>query len=223
MPTLKVKYKQDEFYLDQSGQRKYYDAKARENVIQYIFRPDKTPHGLIGGWAVDPMYAASQMNYLSKAYGKEDGLQLRHFILSFSEKEVQRMGQCALIRIDEYAQYAALYYGGEYQIVYAVHEDSRHLHVHFVLNTLNYRTGKKYPGDKEDLETLQDMYHGGADLSRIAIELSRAEHGIVAKLLEMGLLIPEHAKRNRSARKKKEGKCAGCPYQCPRKKCLKEE
>ena len=49
MPTLKVKYKQDEFYLDQSGQRKYYDAKARENVIQYIFRPDKTPHRLIGG------------------------------------------------------------------------------------------------------------------------------------------------------------------------------
>lgn len=78
------------------------------------------------------------------------------------------------------------------------------------------------PWEKEDLETLQDMYHGGADLSRIA-ELSRAEHGIVAKLLEMGLLIPEHAKRNRSARKKKEGKCAGCPYQCPRKKCLKED
>lgn len=79
------------------------------------------------------------------------------------------------------------------------------------------------PWEKEDLETLQDMYYSGADLSRIAIELSRAEHGIVAKLLEMGLLIPEHAKRNRSARKKKEGKCAGCPYQCPRKKCLKED
>ena len=60
------------------------------------------------------------------------------------------------------------------------------------------------PWEKEDLETLQDMYYSGADLSRIAIELSRAEHGIVAKLLEMGLLIPEHAKRNRSARKKKE-------------------
>lgn len=40
------------------------------------------------------------------------------------------------MRIYEYAQYAAFYYGGEYQIVYAVHEDSRHLHVHFVLNTL---------------------------------------------------------------------------------------
>ena len=65
------------------------------------------------------------------------------------------MGQYALIRIDEYAQYAALYYGGEYQIVYAVHEDSRHLHVHFVLNTLNYRTGKKYPGDKEDYYNFQ--------------------------------------------------------------------
>lgn len=155
MPTLKVKYKQDEFYLNQSDQRKYYDAKAREDVIRYIFRPDKTPHRLIGGWAVDPMCAASQMNYLSKAYGKEDGLQLRHFILSFSEKEVQRMGQYALIRIDEYAQYAAFYYGGEYQIVYAVHEDSRHLHVHFVLNTLNYRTGKKYPGDKEDYYNFQ--------------------------------------------------------------------
>lgn len=79
------------------------------------------------------------------------------------------------------------------------------------------------PWEKEDLETLQDMYYSGADLSRIAIELSRAEHGIVAKLLEMGLLIPEHAKRNRPARKKKEGKCAGCPYQCPRKKCLEED
>lgn len=41
------------------------------------------------------------------------------------------------------------------------------------------------PWEKEDLETLQDMYYSGADLSRIAIELSRAEHGIVAKLLDM--------------------------------------
>ena len=45
---------------------------------------------------------------------------------------------------------AIRYYEQQYQILAAVHEDRPHIHIHFVMNTLNYRTGKKYPGDRAD-------------------------------------------------------------------------
>ena len=71
---------------------------------------------------------------------KTEGLLLRHSILSFPPEE----------RIDardaaDIATRAIRYYEQQYQILAAVHEDRPHIHIHFVMNTLNYCTGKKYP------------------------------------------------------------------------------
>ena len=85
------------------------------------------------------------MEGLCRAFDKTEGLLLRHSILSFSPEE----------RIDAWdaadiATRAIRYYEQQYQILAAVHEDRPHIHIHFVMNTLNYRTGKKYPGDRAD-------------------------------------------------------------------------
>ncbi len=89
--------------------------------------------------------AAYSMEGLCRAFDKTEGLLLRHSILSFSPEE----------RIDAWdaadiATRAIRYYKQQYQILAAVHEDRPHIHIHFVMNTLNYRTGKKYPGDRAD-------------------------------------------------------------------------
>lgn len=44
----------------------------------------------------------------------------------------------------------AEYYADNYQIVYAVHTDAAHINIHFVMNTVSYRTGRKYGGDRDD-------------------------------------------------------------------------
>ena len=95
--------------------------------------------------ALFPNIAAYSMEGLCRAFDKTEGLLLRHSILSFSPEE----------RIDAWdaadiATRAIRYYKQQYQILAAVHEDRPHIHIHFVMNTLNYRTGKKYPGDRAD-------------------------------------------------------------------------
>lgn len=150
MPTLKVIYQNDNYWNEMIGYRKYYDDDALDTVISYCIQDCKTPSMLIGWYGVNPNQAAFEMHRLSSAYGKDNGLRLRHMILSFSDQELKQMGTRAAEFVFKITDYVALYYRNEYQIIYAVHEDTGRLHSHLVMNTVNYRTGKKYRGDKKD-------------------------------------------------------------------------
>ena len=46
-------------------------------------------------------------------------------------------------------------YNKGYQIVFAVHDDTDYVHVHFVMNIANYNTGIKYAGGFEDFNNLK--------------------------------------------------------------------
>ena len=63
----------------------------------------------------------------------------------FSKKEPIGIQQAKSI-----AYQIAAYYAEQYQILYAVHIDAEHLNIHFVMNTVSYRTGMKYEGKKQD-------------------------------------------------------------------------
>ena len=49
----------------------------------------------------------------------------------------------------------AAYYGYEFQVLWGVHADSANLHIHFVVNTVNYRNGKMLSEGYEDLKQLK--------------------------------------------------------------------
>ena len=66
-----------------TGKGKYCDSNAKADVIAYIANPSKTPHSYIGGYGVDFDNPASSMNAVSASFGKSNGVQLRHFIISF--------------------------------------------------------------------------------------------------------------------------------------------
>lgn len=118
--------------------------------MHYCQRAKKTPSGLILGRNIDVDYAASEMNDVAAAYGKDSGLRLRHSLLSFSLDE-----EITEIEAAEIAQQAIDYYGKQYQIVAAVHEDSDDTHVHFVMNQVSYKDGSRYRGKKDDYYRFQ--------------------------------------------------------------------
>ena len=62
----------------------YDDKDALEAVVQYICRGG---YGYYGGYGVDPRYAVQQMQLVKQLWGKEQGRQVRHFILSFHKDE----------------------------------------------------------------------------------------------------------------------------------------
>jgi len=104
---------------------------------------------------VSPNQAAYEMQLIAEVYGKTEGLRLRHMVLSFSAEEMKFGRTRKYIEVERIAQYAASYYKNDYQIIYAVHEDAKNLHIHFVMNTVSYRTGRKYRGDKADYYAFQ--------------------------------------------------------------------
>lgn len=153
MPVFKVIHRVDPYFA-QRGLSKYHDSEALDAVISYCTRINKAC--LVGGIGIYVPNAAYEMERLAQAYGKNDGLRLRHWILSFSKEEVRSIPRKDLpVILHRYAYYAAKYYGHQYQIIFAVHLNTDEPHIHFVMNTVNYLTGRKYPGDKADYYAYQ--------------------------------------------------------------------
>lgn len=129
--------------VNQAGQ--YRDPDAVQDVINYITSESKvSSDGIICG-AVSPENAAAEMNHVIESYHKKSGPRIRHSVLSFSPEEPITPRQ-----VKKVAKECVQYYKDDYQIVSAVHEDRDHLHIHFVMNTTSYCTGRKYHGDKAD-------------------------------------------------------------------------
>lgn len=147
MAYLKIRHKEKAGYT--SG--KYHDDHALIDVITYIFDPQKIPSGYVGGLAVNPNNAVYEMSMLSLCYAQDSGVRLRHMILSFESGELDTMKRGGACKASRIAYEVAKFYGWHHQIVYAVHEDTNKIHIHFVMNTADYLTGLKYEGKKADL------------------------------------------------------------------------
>ena len=131
---------------------KFFDDNAYHDAIDYIFRSDKAAH--IGGCNVtSSQTAAREMEQTAAAFGKSCGKRVRHSILSFVARE-----HVSLEEANDYAQAIIGHYAPEYQMVYAVHANTEHPHIHFVMNQISYVDGHRYQGRKKDYyDFLQHM------------------------------------------------------------------
>lgn len=148
MPCIKIVDKPYENYTD-----------TYHLIHKYIFPKSK----YIGGLAVDPVYAAEQMDFCRHIWGKNTGVKLRHFILTYSEYETNNLMTAELLHYDAYE--ICNLYEDDYQIVFGIHDKPDQLHVHFVMNTVSYRDGHKYRRNKHDdyelgvfVSSLSDQY-----------------------------------------------------------------
>lgn len=155
MPILKVIYAQNEQRLHETGIRKYQDDNTLDMLIRYCTNRRKTPRGLIGSHNImnNPIL---EMQQIAERFRKNKGLRARHWIISFDRWEFNRLGYDPYRKLLELAYEIADFYRSDYQILFAVHEDCpEHPHVHFVMNTVNFRTGRKYGGKKKDYYDFQ--------------------------------------------------------------------
>ena len=169
MAYLKVRHKVNQGF---SG-GKYHDDNSYRDVINYIMQPGKTPSGYIGGMAVNLCNAVYEMEKLSEYFGQNHGVRLRHMIIAFEDSELCNTKSASLRVAYKAAHHIAQFYGKEYQIVYAVHEDTGTVHIHFVMNTTNYITGRKYNGSKRDLYQFIDHIENCSVLSGIKVKLEK--------------------------------------------------
>ena len=122
-------------------QGKYHDLNTRHDVINYILDPEKTPDRYIGYIHTNPSDPVGCMDELAESYGKTRGVQIRHLVLSFDPEELTSPEIAAAVASD-----IAQFLGQLYQVVWAVHQDKDHLHIHFAFNPVSMIDGRRYRG-----------------------------------------------------------------------------
>lgn len=144
----------------------YVNRDALDRLIHgYVF-----PKAVqIGGYFVDPQYAAEQMRTVKRFWHQDHGKQLRHFVLSFNPKESAAISHASELAIGAYG--VCGYYSEEYQAVFGIHRPNRSTwHIHFVVNNVNFTTGERLPeSNRQDYQLRDYMYACHLPAKQIAV------------------------------------------------------
>ncbi len=134
-----------------------------DRLIRYIQNPDKTDDKVFTYCQYcDPKDVARQMRATKERYGKTDGIQAFHVIQSFAPGEItpELAHELGIRFIREHLS--------DYEAVLGTHVDKGHIHNHIAINSVSFKTGKKYHS------TAQSYYQ---QIRKISDRLCR-EHGL---------------------------------------------
>lgn len=129
----------------------YPDAKSLCRVINYVLKNEN----LAGGYGVPPNLEAAylQMQFVKRAFYQTDALQLKHFFITLSHTEAAYIDDDELLKLGFLT--GELF--REYQMVYGVHHDGSHDHLHVVMNTTSFLDGHQYCDGLSMFNRLCDM------------------------------------------------------------------
>lgn len=119
-------------------------------AIKYITKDEKTSKHLITGINCSPETAFDEMMITKRMYNKENGRQFVHFVHSFHEREkiTPEIAHEISMKFIENEKFKG------FQLLAATHTNEDHLHTHFVLNTVNIDTGKKWQLSTQEMKEL---------------------------------------------------------------------
>lgn len=129
------------------------DGAVYEQLFQYITRQDKAIQGLTGSQYLYPVNDAvsigKQMREVN-LLNSNNGRALWHFILSFDRYNEHYITPMTAYNIGR----KILAFVDGHQAVYAVHEDTGNLHIHFMVNATDFYTGRKIENKRETFENI---------------------------------------------------------------------
>ena len=122
-------------------QRQYTPEKyqALADVLAYAKDEEKTEQEFyVQGINCNVAIARDQFVTVKEQYGKTDGIQAYHGYLSFKETDItpemaQKIGM----------EFANEVWGKRFQVVVTTHLNTKHLHCHFVINSVSFVDGKR--------------------------------------------------------------------------------
>ena len=123
--------------------------EALRNLCHYVIRWDRTL-GNIGGRGVKPSTAYEDICMAQVLWGKAHGRRAYHLILSFDDMECLIPYEAMEIAV----QVSSLFFP-TYQVLFGVHTEQDHLHIHMAVSTVALDTGLKLHVDFEMLRYLR--------------------------------------------------------------------
>lgn len=119
--------------------------QALRDVLAYAKDEEKTEREFfVEGINCNPLTARDQFVSVKQAYGKEEGIQAYHGYLSFKEQDIspelaQKIGM----------EFVNEVWGKRFQAVVTTHLNTKHLHCHYVINSVSFVDGKRLWGNEK--------------------------------------------------------------------------
>lgn len=136
---------------DEKTNKEIYDDL--HNELEYIGEDYKTEKKLyVTGINCEAQSAYEEMKMIKKHYQKEKGIIAFHSIQSFAADEVtpDEAHEIGL-------QLAREMWGDRFQVVVATHLNTKHIHNHFVINSVSFVDGKKYYDNRRNYAELRRL------------------------------------------------------------------
>ena len=127
--------------------------KELHNVLDYTKEDYKTEQQLyVSGINCMPETAYDEMIITKKRYNKEGGILAFHAFQSFAHGEVTP-DLCHEIGM----KLAEEMWGDRFEVVVSTHMDKKHLHNHFVINSVSFKDGLRYYDKRETYAELRNI------------------------------------------------------------------
>lgn len=124
-----------------------------KNVLRYTSDPDKTEKLMYVSALNCPWRQAYEwMTATKKRFGKTGGNTAYHGFQSFKGDEVSPEEAHAIGM-----ETAKRMWGDDYEVLVCTHLNTGNVHNHFVINSVSFRTGRKYENHKRDHKLLRDV------------------------------------------------------------------
>lgn len=118
-------------------------------VLEYVSDNKKTSPELIFGIGVNPQRAFEEMMLVKQLHIKERQRQYKQIILSFDEEESSKLPISQLLQI---GLQVGEFWGKDYQVLGAIHTDGRNTHIHYIVNSVNIHTGRKFTSSRMEMQ-----------------------------------------------------------------------
>ena len=122
------------------------DYQALKDVLAYAKDEEKTEHEFFcDGINCNVAMARDQFITVKEQFGKTDGIQAYHGYLSFKDEQnitpelAQQIG----------TEFAKRVWGDRFQVVVTTHLNTKHLHCHFVVNSVSFVDGKRMQNNEK--------------------------------------------------------------------------
>ena len=127
----------------------YYRELELSNNKDYDFKNELSHY--VSGVNCSSHRPYEDMIFTKKQYNKTDGIIAFHSYQSFKEGEVSAdIAHKIGVKLAEEMW-------GDFEVVVATHQNTNHIHNHFIINSVSYKTGKKYNNNKANYARLRHI------------------------------------------------------------------
>lgn len=135
---------------EEYGKSSYYELHNIKDYLETDYRNEKDCY--VSGINCVADYAYNEMMFTKKQYDKEDGILGFHAFQSFKEGEITP-DKAHLIGV----KLAEEMWGDRFEVIVATHQNTNHIHNHFVINSVSFKDGKKYYDNRENYAKLRHL------------------------------------------------------------------